>query len=205
MLVLSAKIAPRMGSYASLPVLVSPNPYRILTENVTIDIKLDDQIKIVSTTVFRNMGGGSTGRLVFSDGSMAKPAVVSASWDNKPISIQPMVGKNGKTMTCATVPLGAQATHALRLTVSGMLAKSGYAKDQYIFHYRLAGSQPIGLFSLSYRYRPGSIFGLPKVEPDLGWEVGPKGASIRKTDFNPGNTESTIEFYRNAMNPLGAR
>lgn len=207
-LLCAARLDQPNTSYAGTPKLASANKYRILSENVAINLVSENRVRIASTTVYRNIGDATTATLSISDGLLGPKGAASkiiATWDDVPIVFDIHTGPAQESTATATVALGKEATHALRMNVYGVLAKAGYAKDQLEFRYRLAGDHPIELFSLAYRYPSGSIFGLPTVEPDLGWEIGSKGASIRKTDFTPSDQETKIQFYRNAMDLLGTK
>jgi hypothetical protein len=215
-ILIAARLDQPNNSYAELPVLATTQlgstalQYKILSENVAINLVSGDRVRIASTTVYRNIGAAGTARIFVTSGLLGTKGPlgkVLATWDNVPITFAyptATAGTVGNT-AYATVPLGKDATHALRMNVFGTLAQSGYAKDEFSFRYKLTGNVPIALFSLAYRYPSGSIFGLPKVEPDLGWEIGSKGASIRKTDFVPNDAETKILFYKNAMDPLGTK
>jgi hypothetical protein len=196
------------AAYSGSPELISQNGYRILTENVSVNLMSDDRVRIASTTVYRNQGSATTATVKILDSVLqfaSGPTVLAATWDNVPITLKPTTDASGKWYGIATVSLDAQATHSLSVNLFSKLTNSGYAKDEEGFRYRLTGSVPVDLFSMAYRYPSGIVFGLPTVQPDLGWEVGNRGASIRKTNFNPNNVDTSIEFYVNSMRPLGTK
>jgi len=194
------------SSYAGLPQLQTANNYRILSENVQLNIGSDDRLRILSTSVYRNIGDSVRAKITFADGFLTSSfpgSKVIAKWDNQPIEFHQTFDSAGNSVATADVSLSKEATHSLKLILVARLARAGLGKDQFRFSYLLSGNHPIDLFSLAYRYVPGSIFGLPTLKPDLGWEIGEKGAAIRKTDFTPSDEETSIEFYRNSMKPLG--
>jgi len=186
--------------YSGLPSIVAYSDYKIVTEAVqaTLDPSTvgSDLVDFNSTTVYRNVGAVGQVTITiprYRQGDGAPDFPVTASWDNVSLDLKPSPIKAGFLQ--ATASFVAQGTHALRIHFQEKAVKSGYANTQRKLEYQLNGSQPVGLFTMSFRYTNKTVFGAPKISPDLGWQSGPKGVAMRQENFEPGGRAAILEYY----------
>lgn len=197
--------------YTGLPQLASPQPYEIRGHSATIRID-GNTVVVESTTEYRNRGGAGTATLLVprrraGDEQSGQPTFnVEATWDKKPIKLSP-TGSRGSSERIdarqtqyasdltATVSLGKQSTHALRLRATTALGKAGRGPKQRIAGYLLEGGVPFGVLNLTFQYGRPTVFGLPEAAPSLGWQIGDRGAFVRKTDYTPSGEIATVAFW----------
>ena len=197
--------------YTGLPQLASPSAYTIRGHSATIRIE-GSTVVVESTTEYRNQGdaGGATllvPRRRMGDETSGQPTfTVEATWDKRPIRLSPTAARGSSERLSDTetryasdltarVNLGRQATHALRLRATLPLGRTGPAPQKRIAGYLLEGGVPISVLNLSFKYGPPTVFNLPTVAPAYGWQVGIRGAFVRKTDYTPDGQAATVAFY----------
>lgn len=198
--------------YTGLPQLATSREYEIRGHSATIRVE-GDTVVVESTTEYRNRGeaGGATilvPRRRSGDDRSGQPTfTVEATWDKRPLRLNP-VSTRGKSERLnertteyasdltATVPFGRQSTHALRLKTTLPLGRTGPAPQRRFAGYLLEGGVPIKTLNLSFKYGPPTVFNLPKIEPNYGWQVGTQGAFVRKTDYAPDGQVAAISFYK---------
>ena len=49
--------------------------------------------------------------------------------------------------------------------------------------------------NISYKYSDKSVFQLPEMHPNLGWQIGDKGAFVREVNYWPDNQLTYLSFY----------
>lgn len=197
--------------YTGLPQLAAPVPYEIQTQNTTIEVE-GGTVTVDSTTVVRNRGDAATGTILVprrraGDTASGQPTfTVEATWDKKPLTLAPVADRGTSERVdvrvtryasdlAASVPLGKQATHALRLHATIALGRTGRSPQKRVAGYLLEGGVPFGTLNLSFKYGPPTVFNLPDVAPDYGWQVGTRGAFVRRTNFAPNGDIASIAFY----------
>jgi hypothetical protein len=204
--------------------LKSDFAYRVVTESVEIELGAasgggpDGTATVTSTTVYRNMGGNGSGHLTipqrrWARGQNGDPSLdLSATWDGAPVQLAAAAsasstGPKGIVTVnkdlLGDVPLKDQATHVLKITFKEPLQKTGYGLNQFKAAYLLTAGQPIELFTMAFRYADQVVFRQPVATPRLGWQIGPKGASMRKTNWTPGDQIAAIQFYPYGFTPIG--
>ena len=198
--------------YTGLPQLASSMPYEIRGHSATVKVE-GDTVVVESTTEYRNRGDATTATILVprrraGDGESGPPSfAVEATWDKRPLRFAPAADRGTSerldaTHTryasdlAATVNLGRQSTHALRLRATLPLGKTGAAPRKSIAGYLLEGGVPIGTLNVAFKYGPPTVFNLPTVAPDLGWQVGTRGAFARKKGYLPTGEVASIAFYR---------
>ncbi len=198
-------ILPERLEFSGSPILDSPNPYRIQTHGVTITIDPSGTATVSSTTVYRNQGGAVSAKLTLqrwgAKGHIPTFAI-KATWDNHPVVFSEKAQPDSDfevTNLTATVPMGNQATHALRVSYAAAMSRTGYDNKKLTAWYRLDPGHAVDLFTISFKYPEKMVFGLPDMAPDLGWEVGAKGASARKTNFDAKGAVASATFYFNSL------
>jgi|GEM_PF-6128196 len=199
-LVLAAGAMDTQIDYSGLPVLESVSDYRIVTESVEAVVdpatRGTGTVQYNSTTQYRNLGAVGKVTIIiprYRQGDGVPDFPVTATWDNVNVDLKPSTVKYG--FLEGTANFVAQGTHALRVSFQNKLVKSGYANTQRRTQYELDGNHSVELFTMSYKYAHGTTFGLPTMSPDLGWQIGEKGASTRQQSFEPGGRTTSFVFY----------
>ena len=192
--------------YTGLPQLTAPSTYDIRGHSATIKVE-GETVTVESTTEYRYRGDAATGTItiprlrVDAENPNAGPPSfpVEATWDKKPLSLSPVTATSPSPGMASSlsgiVPLGKQATHALRLKMTMPLGRTGKAPQRRIAGYLLEGNVPIGVLNVSYQYGPPTVFNLPEVEPKMGWQFGTHGAFVRKTNYTPTGEIASIAFW----------
>ena len=197
--------------YTGLPQLATPMPYEIRGHSVALRVE-GGTVMVESTTEYRNRGDAGTATLLVprrraGDENSGQPTFsVEATWDKKPIRLNPVAPRgaservnarltNYASDLSASVPFDKQATHALRLRATLALGRTGRAPQRRIAGYLLEGGVPIGTLNLAYQYGPPTVFDLPLATPKIGWQVGNSGAFVRLKDYTPKGDVATIAFY----------
>jgi len=107
-----------------------------------------------------------------------------------------------------TVPVKASATHALRISFTIPIGKSGLDGLQRIVAYDLAGASsygwPIEQIPFSLKYNTDIVFQKIAGEPNYGWQVGPNGAYFQVKQFTP-QTDALARFmfYPGGFDKIG--
>ncbi len=189
------------------------------TCGVTI-LTTDDYCDVSSQTVYKNAGAAGSGTVTiprrrFGDGGSGNPSfAIQATWDNKPVSLGMQPGSGGKDAgngvslyssdLKAKVPMAKGGTHVLRIHYRTMLGKCGFDRKQKIVGYWLDGTDQIDGLNVAYQYGGKTVFRLPEVNPDdFGWQVGSRGAFIRKQAWTPGGQMTFLSFYPGGFKPIG--
>jgi len=200
--------------YSGLPQLRTAEKVEIQTHGVTIDIGgvKDGYVDVATTTVFKNTTNAIVKatliipRRRFGDANSGQPSFdIVATWDKKPLPLIPASDHGysevvGKTVKYASdlstkVKLDPGATYALRVTYQVLLGKSGYEQKQRVAGYLFDGDKTVAQMNIVYRYTDRSVFGLPEMHPNLGWQVGSKGAFLREVNYWPDNQLTFLTFY----------
>ncbi len=198
--------------YTGLPQIAATTPYEIRGHNVTVRVE-GDTYTIESTTEYRNRGDAGTATVLVprrrsGDATSGQPTfTVEATWDKNPIKLSPVASRGASDRVdarvtqyasdlSATVPFGKQATHALRLRATLAVGRTGRSPQKNMVGYALEGGVPIGVLNLTFQYGPPTVFNLPTVRPDYGWQVGTHGAFVRKTNYTPKGDVASIAFYK---------
>jgi len=199
LLLTGPRLAAAPLDYSGLPTIQAATDYRIVTESVegVVDPRTrgTGTVDYTSTTVYRNLGAVGAVTITiprYRLGDGTPDFTVIATWDNVKLNLKPVV--DGASLT-ATATFTAQGTHALRVSYENVLVKAGYGDTQRKTSYQLTGNHPVELFTMAYRYSTKTAFGEPTMEPDLDWQIGPKGISVRKQNFEPGGRAVILEFY----------
>lgn len=198
--------------YTGLPQLAAPTPYQIRGHSATLKVE-GDTVVVESTTEYRNRGDAATATILvprrrLGDDNSGQPTFsVEGTWDKKPIKLSPIAtrGTSEKLSTGATayasdlsvtLPFDKQATHALRLRATLSLGKAGKGPQRRVAGYLLEGGVPIDILNIAFQYGKPTVFDLPEAAPDLGWQIGEKGAFARKADFTPNGEIASIAFWK---------
>lgn len=197
--------------YTGLPEIASAQPFEIRGHSATLKVE-GNTVVVESTTEIRNRGEGGTATVLIprrrlGDDASGQPTfTVEATWDKKPVKLVSVTSRGTSERVdarqtryasdlSASVSFAKQATHALRLRATTPLGKTGAAPPRRIAGYLLEGTVPIGVLNLTYQYGRPTVFDLPTAAPDLGWQIGSRGAFARKTGYTPNGEVASIAFW----------
>lgn len=149
----------------------------------------------------------------------------AATWDKAPIKVSPYKEeqaltddavklRNGAVWTkiirykSLAVPVKASATHALRISFTVPIGKSGLDGLQRIVAYDLAGAStfaaPIEQIPFSLKYNTDIVFQKIAAEPNYGWQVGPNGAYFQVKNFTPSEDAlARFMYYPGGFDKIG--
>ncbi len=200
--------------YSGLPQLRTAEKVDIQYHTVTVDIGgvKDGYVDVSTTTVFKNMTKAIVKatlivpRRRFGDANSGQPGFdISATWEKRPIKLNPASDHGyteitGKVYKYASdlstkVALNPGATYALRISYEVPFGKSGYEQKQRIAGYLFDGDKAVGQMNIAYKYTEKSVFRLPELRPNLGWQIGEKGAFVREENFWPDNKMTFMTFF----------
>jgi hypothetical protein len=203
--------------YSGLPVIQSGGLHA-QTHGATV-ATTDVYADFSSTTVYKNPGGAGMATVMIprrriGDSASGNPTfAIHATWDNKPIALMTHGTRGGEPMGGSVlyesdftgkVPLVKGGTHVLRINYRVNTGKCGFDRKQHMVGYWLDGSDPIDGLNLAYPYGGRTVFRLPEVFPtDFEWEIGTRGAFVRKQNFTPGGQLTYITFYYGGFKPIG--
>ncbi len=197
--------------YTGLPQLASSQAYEIRGHSAALKLE-GNTVVVESTTEYRNRGDAGTATILVprrrsGDEASGQPTFsVEATWDKKPVRLTPVAERGTSERVDArltkyasdlsvSVPFDKQSTHALRLRATLALGKTGRGPQRRIAGYLLEGGTPITTLNVAFQYGRPTVFDLPTAEPDLGWQIGSKGAFARKSNFTPHGEMATIAFW----------
>ena len=95
----------------------------------------------------------------------------------------------------ASGPMVSLGSYALRISYRVPLGKCGFDHKQRLAVYGLTSPAPIGTLMVTYKYAPGVVFHDPEAGPDLGWQIGHKGAFLRINGYDGKAGLSYCAFY----------
>jgi hypothetical protein len=209
-------LAPAPYAYSGEPILTSSMPYKLVSYSVSMNIDTNQRgratgtVTVDSTMVFRSEGPAGTAALsipVIQGGPSAAELDIKAAWDKRPLNLQTQpskpMGAEMESDMSASVPLRAQGTHALRVHYTMPLQNVGYSGNEFQVSYLMNSNAPAGLFTFGIKYSPDSVFNLPTISPNLGWQIGRNGAAMRAVNFTPPNGPVTMQFYPNGFKQIG--
>lgn len=192
------------------------------SHGVQIDMSKEKVATVTSTSVFKNEGTAPvTARLTIprrrvGDDKSGNPTfAVSALWDNQAMKLaMPAMALSGekigeeeyhyKNDLSANVTFKAGQTCSLKIAYTVNFGRCGYEQKQKIVAYAFDTPNAIGLMSLSYRYGGPTVFHLPQAFPkDWGWQIGTKGAYVRKENLVPKGELTYITFYPGGFDNIG--
>lgn len=200
--------------YSGLPQLRTVEKVDILFSNVTLQVGLvrDGYVDVSTTTLYKNRTDSTVKATLIiprrrvGDASSGQPTFdIAATWDGKNLPLIPasdrgyseISGKSVKYSSdlSAKVRLGAGATIALKTTYQVPIGKSGYELKQRVAGYLFDGDKTIGQINVVFKYNEQTVFRLPEMHPNLGWQVGDKGAFVREDNYWPDNQMMYLTFY----------
>lgn len=200
--------------FSGLPQLRTPEKVDVLSHSVTLDIEATKEgyVDVSSTTVFKNNTSSPIRatllipRRRYGDAKSSFPNFdITATWDKSPLKLiaasdhgfSETVGNVVKYSTdlSSQVKLAAGSTYGLRINYQVPIGKGGYEQKQRLVGYLFDGDKTIGTVNITYRYGGKTVFSLPEAHPNLGWQIGNKGAFVREENYWPDNQLTFIAFY----------
>ncbi len=200
--------------YSGFPELRTAEKVEVQTHSVTANVGYlkEGYVDVTSLTVFRNDTNSKlratliVPRRRLGDANSGQPTFdISATWNNTALDLIPASEKGysepaGNSVRyssdlCAKVTLDPLATYSLRISYEVPIGKSGYEQKQRIAGYLFDGDRTIKQMNISYKFNDRTVFDLPEMRPNLGWQVGYGGAFIRENNYWPDNQLTYMVFY----------
>jgi len=197
----------------------APATLHAQTCGVTIYVT-EDYADVTSTTVYKNPGAAGNVNITIprrrygDERSSNTNFSIETTWDKKAATYlmrptAPGERQSGDVFLYrhdihALVQTAKGGTHVLRIHYRVPVGKCGFDRKQNIVGYLLSGSQPIDGLNVAYQYGGHTVFRLPEVHPDdFEWQVGNKGAFIRKPNWTPGGQLTFLTFYPGGFKNIG--
>lgn len=204
MLALAAALVVQTGlpekavvQWSGIPAISAPTTH-IQFHNVTLTIN-KTYVDVASTTLVKNDGGPGVASIAIYQsqlgGTSLPPVPVTATWAGKPLAIAGWSGSRGASAATTSAPMLNLGSYALRISYRVPIGISGFDHKQRVAAYDLTSAAPIGTLMVTYAYAPGVVFHLPDMGPNLGWQIGPKGAFVRINDYDGKAGLSSCAFY----------
>lgn len=201
--------------YSGIP-RISGGDTSLVSHSATIEL-YKDYAMVTSTTQVRNLGGAGSAALSFTRGrvgdekSGAPNFPMSVTWNNKPVVLTAKAGTsqlNGKhSIFTANLagkgPMVKGGSYALKVSYRVPLGRAGFDRKQYLAAYDLA-SAPVGVANITYKFAKGVVFRLPEPKPDLGWQVGARGAFVRLQNYDGSHGLTYLNFYSGGFDNIGS-
>lgn len=219
--------------YSGLPaVMKGPAPSLELLSCSVTGAMTKDTVTFTTLTLYKNLSNKPYSLTLKLPVNAQNPILgrgydidFAATWDKAAVKASPY--KEDQTLTDDTVKLrnGAvwtkiiryktlavavkpQATHALRISFTVPIGKSGLDGLQRIVAYDLAGassySAPIDQIPFSLKYDSDIVFQKIASEPDFGWQVGPKGAFFQLKNYSGGDDAlARFMYYPGGFDKIG--
>lgn len=200
--------------FSGLPMLRTAEKIDIQFHNVTIEIGTirDGYVNVTDNTVYKNLTHAVVRatlivpRRRYGDANSGQPTFdIAATWDKAPLKLMPAsdhgyseaIGKVVKYSSdlSAKVKLDPQATHALHVTYEVPIGRSGYEQHQRIAGYLFDGDKTIDRMNIAYKYTEKTVFRLPELHPNMGWQIGDRGAFVKEDNYWPDNQMTYLSFY----------
>jgi hypothetical protein len=210
-MVAQASPARAVYAYTGLPTFVSnQGAAEVRTHSVTITVK-DGSAEGTSTTEVRNPSDKPAtvkvriplkGYATQSDAPMVN---ATATWGGRALSL--LAGPSRPAANPGPLPsfwsgfvegtayMPPRSTSALKVTFRAPLGTAGLDRKLRVVAYDLSGGSEIGQLNATIRYDERQVFGLPKIVPAEGWQIGKQGAFLRIQDFKPQDGAVVATFY----------
>ncbi|HTQ12003.1 MAG TPA: hypothetical protein VMI31_18215 [Fimbriimonadaceae bacterium] len=186
--------------FSGIPGVTGQN---IAVESHSVTITLTKQYADVSSlTLIKNNGPAGNAGITVSMGvvgtEMPSDPGLTGTWANVPIAfnhpkradqlsgIPPYEGF-GKMQNLGT--------YALRLHYRLPIGHSGLGHKQFLAAYDLTSLVPIGTLMVTYTYGPGVVFHEPEAGPNIGWQIGQRGAFVKLAPYDGKTALSYCAFY----------
>lgn len=200
--------------YSGLPQLRTAEKVDVQAHSVTVNVGLikEGYVDVSALTLYKNMTAGRiratliVPRRRLGDANSGQPGFdISATWNKAPLALVPAsdhgysepAGNLVKYSSdlSAKVTLDAGATYSLRINYEVPIGKAGYEQKERVAGYLFDGDKTIDQLNITYKYNEKTVFDLPDMRPNMGWQVGYGGAFIRETNYWPDNQLTYMQFY----------
>ncbi|MFI5387067.1 MAG: hypothetical protein ACHQ50_13215 [Fimbriimonadales bacterium] len=189
-------------AYSGIPKITGQN---IAIQSHTVTITVSKEFADVSSlTLIKNNGAAGNAVILipgFQTAGTASVPSVSATWTNiaVPLLREPMMSipeaRNPSVRFSGSGPMQNLGTYALRISYRLPIGRSGFDHKQYLGAYDLTSPVPIGTLMVTYNYAKGVVFHEPEAGPNLGWQVGEKGAFVKVVNYDGKAGLSYCAFY----------
>jgi hypothetical protein len=217
-----AAVAPPNPSfeYSGVPSFDAPEGALAMRSH-SATIEIGDAFADVSTvSEIRNTSGRAlTVRVTLpryrqgDDKSSAPDFGVTATINNHPLTLRqslgsgPIVRKDSGILRRnpleTTLYLAKDATYGLRISYRVPVGRAGFDRKLRLVGYSLGEGVAIGQLAISYRTAPKVVFRLPRPSPDLGWQVGGRGAFVKRTNFTSSGELTYVTYYPGGFDDIG--
>ncbi len=203
------------ADYSGIP-QITGGSVTMVTHAATIELYKDYAL-VSSVSQIHNDGGVGMvtvniprGRL--GDSRSGGPGfAVTATWANAPITLTSgatNTAEVGKSVVFTNTLSGraamkAKGSYALRISYRVPLGRCGFDRKQFLAAYDMSSSHTIGALNVTYKFAKGVVFRLPAPKPDLGWQIGDRGAFVRLNSYDGSAGLSYLEFYSGGFSPIG--
>jgi hypothetical protein len=195
---------------------VSGGKLIFVSHSATLEL-YKDYAWVTSTSQYHNEGGAGSVSITIPRGRLGQPnsgapsMPITATWVNAPLNLAagpPASMQNGRiTMFSNSLrgsgSLKAGGSYALRVSYRVPLGRAGFDRKQLLAAYDLTSSAAIGTLNVTYRYAKGVVFRLPEPRPEIGWQVGDRGAFVRIPSYDGGSDLSYLLFYPGGFGNIG--
>jgi hypothetical protein len=201
--------------YSGIPQVTGAST-SLVSHSATIEL-YKDYAMVSSVTQVRNLGGAGAATLTFTRGrvgdekSGAPNFPLTVTWNNKAVALSAKAGTsqlNGKHSMFSANMWGKGAmvkggSYSLKVSYRVPLGRAGFDRKQYLAAYDIA-SAPVGVANITYKFAKGVVFRLPEPKPDLGWQVGARGAFVRLENYDGGHGLTFLNFYSGGFENIGS-
>lgn len=215
---LLAMLSAQPVSWTGSPLFVPDDPamphVRTVLHKVEITLTATTST-YTAKTLYKNMGSvpvkgriivpifGRDGSEAFYDTSVkGKWGGVSVAGDGTDVSVDgdPMWVRDYTFL----VSLKPGEWKAFDSTLTRPLNKSGEGwAERFVTYLMQQDDDELEQFQLSVKYPKGLVFNTVTVSPNIGWQVGDRGAFYSKKNWKPGKTSFRFQFYPGTFERIG--
>lgn len=207
--------------YSGIPMFDAPGDMlQVRSHSATIEVG-ETFADVATVTELRNLSGNTlrvhvtVPRYRLGPGTPKAPDFnISASINKHPLTLEPPQVRGGPLMLIGdavqrhnelqtTLYLAPNTSYGFRTSYRVPVGRAGVDHKLRLVGYALARSFPIGNLSISYRTAAASVFHLPRPLPDLGWQIGPRGAYAKLSNFTPHGQVTYVTFYSGGFEDIG--
>jgi hypothetical protein len=198
--------------YSGIP-QVTGGQVTFVSHSATLEL-YKDYAWVTSTSQLHNDGGAGAVTITVPRARLGMPnsgaptVPVSATWllNLTPGPTSSTINGRITSFTNSLIgsaPLKSGGSYALRISYRVALGKAGFDRKQLLSAYGLSSPVPIGTLNVTYRYAKGVVFRLPEPKPEIGWQIGDRGAFVRIANYDGATDLSYLLFYPGGFGNIG--
>jgi hypothetical protein len=206
--------------YSGLPAFAAPSSaLTVRSHSVTLEVG-NDFVDVSTVSELRNLTNGTLAvrvtipRYRHGDAGATSPTFdMKASVNGHALTLRqafdsvPIV-KRGKGVFVSnplqtTLYLAKNTSYGLRTSYRVPVGRAGFDRKLRLVGYSLDPGRQIDNLVISYRTASGVVFRLPRPNPDLGWQVGSRGAFVKRTKFQPAGELTYVTYYPGGFEDIG--